>query len=150
MRERNPSASKLSIGPVPDRPVISDSQQASDELPTGLTMPMPVTTTRRLDVFIDLAVRAVVAKVENLRIQTSGRLLPLQYAQNVFRRQLRHPSTSRLAGAGDVRRYQNARPVQDRMLSRQWLGIGHVERGAPDFTRVDCEGERVKVDDRTA
>src|SRR5688572_28431004 len=45
-------ASKWVIVPMPDLPVVTASQADSRELPTGETMPMPVTTTRRLLIWV--------------------------------------------------------------------------------------------------
>ena len=47
IRVGNVSASKRVIGPTPLRPSWSDDQVASRSRPTGVTIPMPVTTTRR-------------------------------------------------------------------------------------------------------
>src|SRR5258705_4677709 len=40
-------ASNFVIGPMPDLPCVSADQNSSTVLPTGVSAPMPVTTTRR-------------------------------------------------------------------------------------------------------
>src|SRR3546814_4207220 len=47
IRVANAEASKLVIGPMPERPLTMLSQAEARSLPTGDTMPMPVITTRR-------------------------------------------------------------------------------------------------------
>src|SRR5690554_4972757 len=47
MRVAKLDASKPVTGPMPERPWVMDSQAAATVLPTGETMPRPVTTTRR-------------------------------------------------------------------------------------------------------
>src|SRR5512139_3336809 len=47
MRHPSPDASKRVMGPMPERPASSASQDDATSLPTGLTAPSPVTTTRR-------------------------------------------------------------------------------------------------------
>src|SRR5690606_23544633 len=49
MRTGKPEASKRVIGPMPGRPATIASQAAGTPIPTGETMPRPVTTTRRRD-----------------------------------------------------------------------------------------------------
>ena len=49
MRAGNALTSSLVIGPMPLRPLTMPSQADATVLPTGETMPKPVTTTLRLD-----------------------------------------------------------------------------------------------------
>src|SRR5678816_3735475 len=49
IRVGNAEASKWVIGPIPERPLTMPSQLLSRPFPTGDRMPIPVTTTRRLD-----------------------------------------------------------------------------------------------------
>src|SRR6186713_2255032 len=48
MRVGNVEASKLVIGPMPLLPAVMFAHAVATSLPTGLMMPRPVTTTRRL------------------------------------------------------------------------------------------------------
>jgi len=45
-------ASKRVTGPIPDFPWISAAQNSSAVLPTGVTAPTPVTTTRRISAIL--------------------------------------------------------------------------------------------------
>src|SRR5512140_1993649 len=54
MRQPSPEASKWVIGPMPERPASRASQDDGTSLPTGLTAPRPVTTTRRRPVMLRL------------------------------------------------------------------------------------------------
>src|SRR5581483_11792816 len=47
MRDGKPVASKRVIGPMPERPARIASHAVATPMPTGETMPRPVTTTRR-------------------------------------------------------------------------------------------------------
>src|SRR5690606_11537480 len=49
IRVGNAEASKWVIGPMPDRPAVMPSQLDARSLPSGERMPIPVMTTRRLD-----------------------------------------------------------------------------------------------------
>src|SRR3954447_9640918 len=51
MRVGNVDASKCVIGPMPLLPAVMFAQAVATSLPTGLMMPRPVTTTRRLLIF---------------------------------------------------------------------------------------------------
>ena len=57
MRTANPAASKWVIGPTPERPETTPSHVDAAVKPSGLTAPMPVTTTRRADMSGDPTVR---------------------------------------------------------------------------------------------
>ena len=46
---RDFDVTKWVIGPMPERPLTMPSQVLARSLPSGETMPIPVTTTRRLD-----------------------------------------------------------------------------------------------------
>ena len=48
MRTGNVPASNSEIGPIPLRPAVRFAQNASRPLPTGVTSPIPVMTSRRL------------------------------------------------------------------------------------------------------
>src|SRR5512139_103010 len=52
MRHPSPDASKRVMGPMPERPASSASQDDATSLPTGLIAPSPVTTTRRRPVML--------------------------------------------------------------------------------------------------
>jgi len=52
MRVGNVEASKLVIGPMPLLPAVMFAQAVATSLPTGLTMPRPVTTTLRFMVHL--------------------------------------------------------------------------------------------------
>src|SRR5687768_17297212 len=49
MRVVNGDGSKWVIGPMPERPLTMPSQVLARSFPSGETIPIPVTTTRRLD-----------------------------------------------------------------------------------------------------
>jgi hypothetical protein len=48
MRQSNADTSKCVIGPMPLTPPVMFRQKVAMSLPTGVTTPMPVITTRRL------------------------------------------------------------------------------------------------------
>src|SRR4051812_2446528 len=68
--QAKPEASKREILPMPDRPARMSPQPSSTLLPTGLTRPSPVTTTRR-------RVIAAAPKLQGMRKSGSSRLLVL-------------------------------------------------------------------------
>src|SRR5487761_1945730 len=50
IRDGKVEASKRVMGPIPERPATMFSQAGATPMPTGDTMPRPVTTTRRRDI----------------------------------------------------------------------------------------------------